>query len=173
MSLPATLIIIGLGVWMLASLCFVFRVPPVHTMLKRLNWFRTFAHWTMFAASPNPRIRPGAFAVEYRDGPDDAWLTAIDGHHWSPFALLLNPRRLLAARVHHLGQIFAALREQSAEPDVAAGFRLREAVIASYLRRTRPLAAGRTRSVRVVKRFGRADPAAGELAWQFTIRADE
>jgi hypothetical protein len=173
MSLPATLAIVVLTAWMLASVSYVFQVPRVHHALKRLNWFRTFAHWTMFAASPNPRIRPGAFVVEYRDDPAGPWLTAIDGHHWAPHGFLLSPRRFLSARVHHLGQIFAAIRHQVAEPDVAAELRNREAILARYLRRTRPISPGKTRAVRIVKRFGRAAPEDGEIVWEFTLRGND
>jgi hypothetical protein len=170
MSLPATVIVGVLAAWALASFCFAIRVPRVHEALKRINWFRTFAHWTMFAANPNPKIRPGSFVVLYRDEPGGEWLCAIDGHHWASHSFLLNPRRMLAARAHHIGQFFAAVRGDVSDPALEAERRNREDIVASYLRRTRPLRVGQTRTVRVVKRFGRAAATDEELAWEFTIR---
>lgn len=173
MNPVATFAIVALAVWTVASLCYAFRVPPVHDALKRINWFRSFAHWTMFAASPDPRIRPGGFVVLYRDEPEGEWLVAIDGHHWTWHSFLLSPPRFLAARVHHIGQFFAAVRLLQSEPTITAELRNQENVIASYLRRAHPLRPGTSRTVRIVKRFGRSDPAAEELARQFTMRADE
>lgn len=173
MSAPAVLAIGVLAAWMLAAICYVFRVPGIHAALKRLNWFRTFAHWTMFAASPDPRVRPGAFAIEYRDGVDGPWVMAIDGNHWRPYGFLLSPRRFIAARAHHLGQVFAAMRREGDIARFQIELQDREAVIAAYLERRHPRVQGRPRTVRVVKRFGRLAASEGEVAWQFSVGGDE
>lgn len=173
MSVAAALAIAALAAWGIAAVGYVFRIPRLHQALGRLNWFRTFAHWTMFAASPDPRVRPGAFVIEYCDQPLGRWITALDGHHWTPHSFLLSPRRILAARAHYLGQSFAAVRRQGNEAEMAVELRLREMIIANYLDRTAPLAAGRTRVVRIVKRFGREAPGEEECTWRFTIHGDE
>lgn len=170
MSVGATLAIAVLAAWAIAASCYVFRVPRLHRVLSHLNWFRTFAHWTMFAASPDPRIRPGAFVIEYCDDASGEWITALDGHHWSPHSFLLSPRRILAARAHYLGQSFATVRRQGNESAMAAELRVRENIIATYLQRIAPLPAGRTRAVRIVKRFGRSAPDEEEFTWLFATR---
>ncbi len=169
MSPPAIVTVALLAIWMVASIGYTCRVPGLHDRLKRCNWFRTFAHWTMFAAHPDPKIRPGTFVIEFRDTADGAWTVAIDGHHWSPHSALLSPRRFIAARAHYLGQAIAAIQRTGIDADGAADIRHRERTIAAYLRRTFPLAPGKTRAVRVVKRFGRAAPADEEVTWQFTV----
>lgn len=173
MSASAVAAVALLTLWMLASISYTFRLPGVHGWLKRLNWFRAYAHWTMFAAHPDPKIRPGAFVLEYRDTPGGPWRTAIDGHHWAPYSFLLSPHRFLAARTHYLGQAIAAIRRSGLDADGASEIRHREHLIAAYLRRTFPLAPGETRTVRVVKRFGRTASAEAEITWEFTVSGHE
>lgn len=171
MSLPAALGIGALVALMLASLCYVFRVPWIHGALARINWFRLFAHWTMFAAHPDSRLKPGVFVVEYRDGRDGPWVVALDGHHWTPYSFLASPRRLIAARAHYLGQALAVMSDGGGGAEVEAEVRDRETLIANCLRRLHPGPPGQLRTIRIVKRPGR-DVREGRVVRQFEVAGD-
>lgn len=156
--------------WAIAAACYTLRIPGVHTALKRINWFRPFAHWTMFSAGPDPNRVPSVYEIDARTDIPAAgtapWVTVASGHHWAFHGFLASPARHVAARIQALGQKIEHLQQQNST-EAAAELQRCAALIAECLTPSGAAPAGAC-EFRVVKRFRPHGGPPAHVIWQFT-----
>lgn len=165
MTFASGLGILFLSFWAVATVAYAFRVPRLYPLLKRVNWFRSFAHWTMFSAGSDPRRYPGNYEIERRekfsDGSFDNWRTIVSGYRWVPYGVLADPRRHLAARIHALGQLIESTVDNRNESDsdktLVSCAKLIEECFGD---------AEAEHEFRVVKRYGANQAAPDRILWQ-------
>lgn len=147
-----------LGLWLAASICYVSRIPRLQAAARRVNWFRTFAQWTMFDEEQRPGDY-GGYSLEYRDArvdqPAGRWQVASLSYQRHPAGFLLDLHRHVADALFTLGLRLETCLESSATSDVSAAIRRIQHVLERHLEATRPPQFGLTREIRLVKRFGR------------------
>lgn len=97
-----------LSLWALGMTLYVLRVPKAYRLLRRLNSFRFFAHWTMFSVGPNQTARPTIYELERRrTRPDESngeWTVVASDCRWVPWSFIGDPRRHISSRLHQLGR---------------------------------------------------------------------
>ncbi len=155
-------------VWSLISVCYALRIPRLHRVLSRINWFAAWVRWALFN-SDDPAVRPVFFEIEYRDRDADGtispWTTGMTGFSWSWRSALWSPERRIADGIHHIGKAIRGCIEE--EGPTADALNARAAVIEMYLRRKAPPPPGTEREFRVIKHVRSLG---GELIYTFTAR---
>lgn len=152
-----------LALWALGSGLFLLRIPGLHPVLRRIGHTLLFMHWSLF--SPSDRsMRAGTMELSYRDrradGTISPWRVGALGHCWAWRAAFWLPQRYLATAIQNYGRDVRS--EVKREAPVRGAGRVPARIIAEFVDRRDPPAAGATREYRLVRRFA-SDGTAEEL----------
>lgn len=155
MRLLENCVITLLALWVVASICFMFRVPWIRPIVQRMNWFLSFLGWGVFNSGDDPSIRPAVFEIEYRDrqksGDWTEWSCGGSGYSWAWYCFLWWPDEMITGRIQNLGRDIKSCITQN--PVAIKTLARHRRVLEGYLQRTHPCPPGQTREIRLVRCF--------------------